>query len=185
LGGRSAAAGTGGRGVVAGAGRAGSAAGSGAAGSGCTENLACKLAPLASTGDFMQDCVDRINQFRMQCACLGPLDRWEEAEGCADMMAEHDSMTGTAHSGFSGKICSPGGFGQNECPKYGSEASVISTCLQQMWNEGPPPQATCDGACFQQYGHFINMTNPKYKKVACGSFETATGQHWSVQNFSQ
>jgi hypothetical protein len=142
------------------------------------------LAAPASTGDVRQDCVDRINQFRTQCACLPPLARWSEAESCADMMAEHDSMTGMAHSGFTGKVCSPGGSAQNECPRYRSESSVVSTCLQQMWNEGPPPTATCNGDCFQMYGHFINMTNTKYKKVACGFSETSAGSLWAVQNFS-
>jgi hypothetical protein len=179
-------AGTGGRGGSAGA-AAGAGAGgaAGAAGSGsCTQNIACKLAAAASTGDVRQDCVDRINQFRTQCACLPALARWTEAEGCADMMAQHDSMTGEAHSGFTGKVCTPGGQGQNECPGYKSETQVISTCLQQMWSEGPPPQSPCNGDCFQTYGHFINMTNTKFKKVACGLFTTTSGSIWAVQNFS-
>jgi hypothetical protein len=142
------------------------------------------LAAPASTGDVRQDCVDRVNQFRTQCACLPPLARWTEAEACADMMAQHDSMTGQAHSGFTGKVCTPGGQGQNECPGYRTESSVISMCLQQMWSEGPPPQMPCDGNCFQTYGHFINMTNTKFKKVACGLFTTSSGSIWAVQNFS-
>jgi hypothetical protein len=166
---------------AAGTGGAGTA---GAAGNGCTTNIACKLAAPPTTGDVRRDCVDRINQFRMQCACLGPLTRWTDAEACADMMAQHDSMTGTPHSGFSGNICTPRGNGQNECPKYASETSVISTCLQQMWSEGPPPQTPCEGQCFQTYGHFINMTNKQFKKVACGFFKAANGQLWAVQNFS-
>jgi hypothetical protein len=186
-GGRAADSGATGSGGQAGsAGRAGSAdAGAGgAAGIGCTQNLACKLAPLASTGDVKQDCVDRINQFRTQCACLPPLARWNDGEACADMMAEHDSMTMKAHSGFSGGVCTPGGNAQNECPNYRSETQVIGTCFQQMWNEGPPPTATCKDACFQMYGHFINMTSTRYKKVACGFHTTSAGSLWAVQNFS-
>ena len=136
----------------------------------------------ASTGDVRQDCVDRINQFRTQCACLAPLERWTAAESCADQMAMYDSMSGTAHAGFTNHVCSPGGNGQNECPGYASEDSVLGTCLQQMWSEGPPPQTPCDGACFQSHGHFINMTNPKLKRVACG-FARTSGKLWSVQNF--
>jgi Cysteine-rich secretory protein family len=180
-------AGTGGRGGSAGAaaGAGGAAGAAGAAGSGtCTQNIACKLTAAASTGDVRQDCVDRINQFRTQCACLPALARWTEAEACADMMAQHDSMTGEAHSGFTGKVCTPGGQGQNECPGYKSETQVIGTCLQQMWSEGPPPQSPCNGDCFQTYGHFINMTNTKFKKVACGLFTTTSGSIWAVQNFS-
>jgi len=99
-------------------------------------------------------------------------------------MAEHDSVTGTAHSGFSSHICKPGGNGQNECPGYASEASVVGACLQQMWSEGPPEQTTCDGSCFQQHGHFLNMTNPQFTKVACGFAKSSDGALWAVQNYS-
>lgn len=155
----------------------------GAAGSGCTQNLACKLTAPPSTGDAKQDCVDRINQFRTQCACMAPLARWNEGEACADMMAASDSMTKQAHGGFMSMVCKPTGYGQNECPGYPSQASVIGTCLQQMWNEGPPPMTPCNGSCFQTYGHFLNMTNKMFKKVACG-FSNGTGGLWAVQNFS-
>ena len=151
---------------------------------GCTMNLACKLAAPPSTGDIKQDCVDRINQFRTQCACMPPLARWNEGEACADMMSASDGMTMKAHGGFTSKVCSPTGFGQNECPGYRNEAQVNSVCLQQMWDEGPPPMMPCDGACFQKYGHFINMTNKMFKKVACGFAKTSTGTVWAVQNFS-
>lgn len=185
-GGAGTAAGTGGgrSGAGSGAGTGGSAGASGAAGSGCTQDIRCKLAAAATTGDVKQDCVDRINQFRTQCACLPALARWTEAEACADMMAQHDSMTGEAHSGFTGKVCTPGGQGQNECPGYKSETQVVGTCLQQMWSEGPPPMSPCNGDCFQTYGHFINMTNTKFKKVACGFFKTTSNSLWAVQNFS-
>jgi Cysteine-rich secretory protein family len=146
-------------------------------------NLDCKLSPAASTGDVRQDCVNRINQFRTQCACLSPLERWTAAESCADKMAQHDSTTGTAHQGFKDEICKPAGNAQNECPRFPSESAVISTCLQQMWSEGPPPRMPCDGQCFQTYGHYINMTDPAFKRVACGFYKTASGSLWAVQNF--
>jgi hypothetical protein len=99
-------------------------------------------------------------------------------------MAEYDSGTGQAHSGFRDDICD-GGSGQNECPRYRSDESVISGCLQSMWNEGPPPQNPCNDDCFQEYGHFINMTNPRHTKVACGFFTTSDDRVWAVQNFSR
>jgi hypothetical protein len=140
--------------------------------------------PAASSGDVRQDCVDRVNQFRTQCACLPPLERWTDGEACADMMAQYDSGSGmSAHAGFQAKICN-GGNAQNECPGWRSEAQIVSGCLQQMWNEGPPPSTPCTGSCFQTYGHFINMTNTRMKKVACGFYTTSEGQVWSVQNFS-
>jgi hypothetical protein len=168
--------------VAAGSGGAAGRASAGAAG-GCVENLSCQLAAPPSTGDIEQDCVDRINQFRTQCACLPALQRWNEGEACADQMARYDSGQGTAHAGFMADICD-GGNAQNECPGWSSQTQVISGCLQQMWNEGPPPTQPCNGSCFQTYGHFINMTNKSLKKVACGFFKTDQNKIWAVQNFS-
>jgi hypothetical protein len=130
-----------------------------------------------------QDCVDRVNQFRVGCWCLPALERWLQGEACADQHAEYDAAQDEAHAGFSDGICDNGGWAQNECPGYGSVDQVIERCLQQMYNEGPPPSDPCNGSCFQTYGHFINMTNPDYSQVACGFFETSDGSIWSVQNF--
>lgn len=176
-------AGSGGSGTQGGSANGG--AGSPNAGSGgCTENIRCTLEALPSTGDVHQDCVDRINQFRTECACLPALERWTEGEDCADQMAEYDSTADEAHAGFRDEICE-GGSGQNECPGWRSETQVVEGCLQQMWDEGPPPQDPCEGDCFQEHGHFINMTNSRYTRVACGFYTTPDDRVWSVQNFSR
>ncbi|MEM6957554.1 MAG: CAP domain-containing protein [Myxococcota bacterium] len=136
----------------------------------------CRPAPLPSTGDPAADCVQRINQFRAECQCLPPLQRWVEGESCAAEHAEYDSDGRPAHSGFSDRICENGGRAQNECPSYRSADSIISTCLQQMWDEGP-------GEPFIEHGHYINMTNPAHSRVACGMFIRDDGRVWAVQNF--
>jgi len=175
--------GAGGRANGGAAGTNGSGGGSGGAGS-CVKNLACKLSPPPTTGDIYQDCVDRINQFLTQCACLPALTRRTDGEACADQMAEYDAGQNSAHAGAIAKICQPGGS-QNECPGYSSNSQVIGLCMQQMWDEGPPPTASCTGACYEQYGHFINMTDPDVTKVACGFFTTSSGKVWAVQNFTR
>ncbi|MEO8982470.1 MAG: CAP domain-containing protein [Polyangiaceae bacterium] len=159
----------------------GGASATGGAGS-CVKNLACKLQAAASGGDLHQDCVDRINQFRTQCACLPALTRNKDGEACADQMAEYDAGKNTAHAGYSDKICQPSGA-QNECPGYSSNDQVISLCIQQMWEEGPPPSNPCEGDCFEKYGHFINMTSTSTTNVSCGFYTTAAGKVWAVQNF--
>jgi hypothetical protein len=179
MGGRSGGGG-GGASQKAGAGGGGASGGAG----GCVENLACKLQAPPTTGDLHQDCVDRINQFRTQCACLPALARRTDGEACADEMAQYDAEQNEAHAGHSDKICEPSGS-QNSCPGYSSNNQVISLCLQQMWDEGPPPMDPCTGECFQEYGHFINMTSTTVSKVACGFFTTSAGKVWSVQNFSR
>jgi len=135
----------------------------------------CQPEPLAGTGDPYSDCVTRINQLRWECQCLPPLQRWSEAEGCADRQAEYDS-TRTFHAGFQADICSPRGWAQNECPGWASIGSVITGCLQAMWDEGP-------GEPYSAHGHYINMTNPSYARVACGFYTTPAGDVWAVQNF--
>jgi integrase len=70
--------------------------------------------------------------------------------------------------------------GQNECPGWlgwGSVASTVSGCLQQMWDEGPgdfygPPP----------HGHYLNMSSRSFTRVACGYF-TSGGATTAVQNF--
>jgi hypothetical protein len=156
----------------------------GSAADGCVQNLACQLPAPPSTGDAHQDCVDRINQFRQECACLPPLERWVEGEDCADEMAKYDSASTEAHAAFGAGICN-GGSAQNECPGWRSEEQIVSVCLQRMWDEGPPPMSDCTGSCFQMYGHFLNMTNQRLSKVACGFHERENGQVWSVQNFAR
>jgi hypothetical protein len=128
-----------------------------------------------STGDpyatARQQCVDKINEYRATLS-LPPYQRWNAKESCADGEAKSDSETGKAHGAFP----SCGEWAQNECPGYGSVNSTVTTCLAQMWAEGP-------GADFQTHGHYINMSSTKYTKVACGFYETPTGSVWAVQDF--
>lgn len=164
-------------------GASGGSAGSGGA-SGCVKNLACKLDPPPSSGDLQQDCVDRINQFLTQCACLPALKRRTDGEDCANQMAKYDADHDMAHAGVKAMICEPAGS-QNSCPGYASTQQVIGLCLQQMWDEGPPPTAECTGDCYQMHGHFINMTDDSVTQVACGFYTTPAGKVWAVQNFSR
>ena len=152
-------------------------------------NNKCEDGPLASpiancapvapapTGNDASDCVARINQLRWECQCLPPLQRWSEGESCADEHAEYDS-TRNPHDGFRDGVCTEGGSGQNECPGWPSIDSTINGCLQAMWNEGP-------GEPFIDHGHYINMTNTSFSKVACGFHTTSNGDVWAVQNFSR
>lgn len=132
----------------------------------------CTPVAAPSTGDFGQDCVDRINQFRWECQCLPPLARWADAETCTDEQSGNDQSSGGAHGNFG--AC--GENAQNTCPNWPSEPDVVTGCLQQMWDEGP-------GEPFAEHGHYINMSNTSYSKVACGFTSSAPGL-WSNQNFA-
>jgi hypothetical protein len=132
----------------------------------------CAPAPMPSSGDIHQDCVDRINQFRWECQCLPPLARWSDGETCTDQQSAADQSSGQAHGNFG--MC--GENAQNTCPNWGSEQDVIVGCLQAMWDEGP-------GEPFSEHGHYINMSSLDYSRVACG-FSSSGGGVWANQNFS-
>jgi hypothetical protein len=119
-----------------------------------------------------QLCVDTINDYRATLD-LPPLERWTDAEDCSNAQAKSDSESGTAHGAFG--QC--GEFAQNECPGWpGPPEQLTVDCLALMWAEGP-------GEDFAMHGHYINMSNPNYTKVACGFYETPEGDWWAVQNF--
>lgn len=183
-GGASAGAGGANGGAGGASGGAGGASGGTGGGGACVKDLACKLDPPPSTGDLAQDCVDRINQFLTQCACLPALKRRKDGEACANEMAKYDADHNMSHAGIQAKICEPGGS-QNSCPGYSSNSKVIGLCMQQMWDEGPPPTANCTGDCYEMYGHFINMTDDSVTQVACGFYTTSSGKVWAVQNFTR
>jgi hypothetical protein len=180
----------------------GADAGTGGA-EGCVVDLECDPPVLPSTGDFAQDCVDRINQFRVGCHCLPALTRWTEAEACADANAEYDAGTGQAHSGWPSTACPDesgplsrdmAGWATNECPGWGSPGEIVSGCMKSMYGEGAewaadlartPTQddySSCNNSCYSQNGHFIAMTKATHTHVACGIFDD-DGEIWSVQNY--
>jgi hypothetical protein len=175
-----------GGGVSAGAGDAGGApSGAGTPGNGGSAPDMCAGGPLAlpipgcmpvpapGSDDPHQDCVDRINQFRYECQCLPPLARWTDAEGCSDSQSADDQADDAPHGHFG--VCGEGA--QNSCPNWPSAGDVVAGCLQSMWDEGP-------GEPFIEHGHYINMSNTGYTKVACG-FATGPNGVWANQNFSQ
>jgi len=119
---------------------------------------------------YRERCVDRINEYRATLD-LPPYERWKSAEKCADGEAHSDSHSGVAHGAF--PSCDE--YAQNECPGWPSLDSVVTGCLQMMWDEGPGP--------FDEHGHYINMSSTSYTKVACGFHVTSDGSVWAVQDF--
>ena len=115
-----------------------------------------------------QSCVDRINAFRARVR-LGGLARDASSEPCDDEESRLDARSNRAHGSF-GRC---GERAQNACPNYpgASVEAVLSTCLQQMFDEGPGG------------GHFDNMTSTKYSRASCGFEQLAGGRIWTVQNF--
>jgi hypothetical protein len=119
-----------------------------------------------------QTCVDHLNQLRATLS-LPPYARWTDEEVCAAGEAESDSTSGTAHGAFG--TCME--HAQDECPGWpGPPGTMITSCLDMMWAEGPGP--------FNQgHGHYDNMSSTMYSKVACGFYVLGNGSVWAAQNF--
>jgi hypothetical protein len=109
----------------------------------------------------------------------------QNGSGSAGSAMTTGAAGSTGPAGTSGSAGSHGAFGtckesaQDECPGWGSVDSIAGgtkSCLDQMWAEGP-------GTDFSTHGHYINMSNPKYKMVACGYTMTAAGKIWAAQDF--
>ncbi len=95
-----------------------------------------------------------------------------DMNACTDVDARGDAVNGAIH-GESGKC---GLMAQNECPNWpGPAASMVSGCLQSMFDEGP-------GTPYSAHGHFINMTNRDYHSMTCGFYEQG-GKVWLIENF--
>ncbi len=117
-------------------------------------------------------CLQIINQDR---ATLNPpsppLQEDTAEEACVDGQAQADFQANTAHSAF-GK-CKESA--QDECPNWpGPPSSIMTKCLAAMWAEGPPEAGD---------NHWLNMSNKRYKKVACGFYQTPNGKWWATQDF--
>jgi hypothetical protein len=179
-------AGTGGvNGMAAGTGGtpAGTGGVSGAAGAGGTNDLEM----------VRQICIDTLNMYR-STVMLDPVQRGSASdETCSDMGAKQDADNNTPHS--SAGNCAGYG-GQDTCPGWpiggfsgnATLADALKNCLAQMWAEGPPPNGrdACiadRSGCFQMHGHYINMSEPRYTKAACGFYEMSDGKWWMNQNF--
>ena len=139
-----------------------------------------------------QACVDHINMYRATLM-LAPLKRaTPEQEKCSDDGAKQDADNNAPHS--SARNCRPLS-GQNTCPGYpvrgsGTITSTLKGCLDQMWAEGSPPQGVqaCiqdSTGCFQDHGHWINMSMESYGTVACGFYKMKNGAYWMNQNFGR
>lgn len=118
-----------------------------------------------------QLCVTRTNDYRARVG-VGPVARRVDAEACGDAEARADGASRTAHGAFG--QCRE--RAQNECPAWdGPPEQVVERCLAMMFAEGP--------GAGPAHGHYTNMTDTKYRGVACGFATLPGGELWVVQNF--
>ncbi len=125
-------------------------------------------------------CVDLINQRR---ALVGapPLARWRAGEAPAAEEALEDARSASPHAAMRRKVAMGERrvSAQNECMSSDARLDpMIRVCISSMWGEGPD---VGDG---RPHGHYVNLSNPRYTRVACGFARAPDGSTWSAQDFA-
>jgi hypothetical protein len=150
----------------------------------------------AETTMLRDACVAEINMYRATLSDAPPLTRaTPDQEACSDMGAMYDGDMMVAHGFFrkgGGCIQSTGLGAQDTCPGwpvgggFGGYATVLDAlkgCLKAMWEEGEPAEGreacTADtSGCFQEHGHYLNMSNPKATAASCAFYLMKDGKSW-------
>jgi hypothetical protein len=160
-----------------------------------------------------QLCVDTINMYRAKIGVAPVARANAAQEACSDRGAKYDGDMNVGHAsthvpgagpnGSAGPLCgSVGLLGvQDACPgwpvgsgwgAYATVGAALTKCLDQMWAEGEPPGgvAACkqqfftgNTACFEKYGHYINMSDASNTAVSCGFYKMSDGRYWMNQDF--
>ena len=125
---------------------------------------------------WREDCLAKINEYRAT-EDLKPLTlASEEKQTCADKQSADDLKTNEAHGHFGD--C--GEFAQNSGPNFSGSwqknaSAVAEYYLKMMW-EDEKAKAEKGVTEYAQIGHYLNMKNTSYTKVACGIALSADGK---------
>ena len=126
--------------------------------------------------DWREDCLAKINEYRAT-EDLPPLTLASEGkQTCADKQSADDLKTNEAHGHFGD--C--GEFAQNSGPNFSGSwqknaSAVAEYYLKMMW-EDEKAKAEKGVTEYAQIGHYLNMKNTSYTKVACGIALSADGK---------
>lgn len=130
---------------------------------------------------WREDCLAKINEYRAT-EDLEPLTlASEEKQTCADKQSADDLKSGKAHGHFGD--C--GEWAQNSGPNFNGSfqknaSAVADYYLEMMWNEKKLVESgeadLNSDADYGKIGHYKNMRNKSYTKVACGIALSSDGK---------
>lgn len=142
-----------------------------------------------------QACVDQINMYRAMLPNLKPLKRASPAqEACADQGAQMDGDAMVPHQSARMGLCAKLGLSsENMCGGFqGGNLSTLTNgdalCQKGFWDEGEPSngRAACEmdlNGCYEQHGHYLNMSDPNIGIVACAFYKLKNGSMWMNNDF--
>ena len=139
---------------------------------------------------WREDCLDKINEYRAT-ENLKPLALADdEKQACTDNQAAADLLSNKAHGHFGDCGESAQNSGPNFSTSWQKSATEVSdNYLKMMWEDekalvlsgARDPDKKED---YPYIGHYLNMKNTRYTKVACGMVLSADGKKgWFNVNF--
>ena len=131
---------------------------------------------------WREDCLAKINEYRAT-ENLKPLTlASEDKQTCADKQSADDLKSNKAHGHFGD--C--GEFAQNSGPNFNvswqkSASAVAEYYLKMMWEDEKAKVTSGErdpnkSEDYPYIGHYLNMKNTSYTKVACGIAISADGK---------
>ena len=117
---------------------------------------------------WREDCLAKINEYRAT-EDLKPLTlASEEKQTCADKQSADDLKTNEAHGHFGDCGESAQNSGPNFSGNWQKNASAVAEYYLKMMWEDEKAKAEKGVTEYAQIGHYLNMKNTSYTKVACG-----------------
>ena len=127
-------------------------------------------------GGWRADCLAKINEYRAT-EDLKPLTlASEEKQTCADKQSADDLKTNEAHGHFGDCGESAQNSGPNFSGSFQKNASAVAEYYLKMMWEDEKAKAEKGVTEYAQIGHYLNMKNTSYTKVACGIALSADGK---------
>ena len=125
---------------------------------------------------WREDCLAIINEYRATENLKPYTLASEEKQKCADKQSADDLASNSAHGHFGDCGESAQNSGPNFSGSFQKNASAVAqSYLKMMWEDekAKVQEGVTD---YNQIGHYLNMKNTSFTKVACGIALSADGK---------
>ena len=125
---------------------------------------------------WREDCLAIINEYRATENLKPYTLASEEKQKCADKQSADDLASNSAHGHFGDCGESAQNSGPNFSGNFQKNASAVAqSYLKMMWEDekAKVQEGVTD---YNQIGHYLNMKNTSFTKVACGIALSADGK---------
>jgi uncharacterized protein YkwD len=105
---------------------------------------------------------------------------------CSRDHSKHMALQGQiSHDQFPADVCVPHTYAAENVGEdpQSSVGNAVLELHRLMMDEGPCATTGCTGTAYEQHGHYLNLVNPRYKRVGIGIVVTH-GATWLTEDFT-